>query len=278
MNYRHAFHAGNFADVFKHVLLVRMLDYLRRKPTPFFFLDTHAGIAEYDLASKQSARTGEWREGIGRLAGHAEGSAGALLKPYLDLVAPYESDGRPYRYPGSPRLAQAMLRDNDRATLCELHRDDAALLRTKMARDRRVKVVEIDGYLAWNAYLPPKERRGLVFVDPPFEMTREGQRMQAGLVSAHRKWATGTQALWYPIKNAPPGFDLAEGLRAAGLRRLLHLRLLTGRGEGLLGCGMIILNPPFPLREEAEIILPYLTARLAQGEGAGYAVEWLAGE
>ncbi len=278
MNYRHAFHAGNFADVFKHVLLVRMLDYLRRKPAPFFFLDTHAGIAEYDLAAPQSTRTGEWREGIGRLAGHAEGAAGALLKPYLDLVGPCESDGRPYRYPGSPRLAQAMLRDIDRASLCELHRQDAALLRAAMGRDRRVKVIEIDGYLAWNAFLPPKERRGLVLVDPPFEKARESQRMQAGLVSAQRKWATGTQALWYPIKSPSPGFGLAERLRAAGLRRLLHLRLWTGRSEGLHGCGMIVLNPPYSLREEAEIILPYLTARLAQGDGADCAVEWLAGE
>jgi 23S rRNA (adenine2030-N6)-methyltransferase len=228
------------------------------------------------LAAPESARTGEWREGIGRLGVAAQGEARVLLQPYLDLVGPFDAAGRPLRYPGSPRLTQALLRSDDRAIFCELHAQDAALLRANLGRDRRLKVVEIDGYIAWNAYVPPKERRGLVLVDPPFESPSEGDRMREGLIGAFRKWATGIQALWYPIKDAPLG--LAEGLRGSGLRRVLHVRFMTGRRQGLLGCGMIILNPPFAFASEAAVILPYLAERLSQGPGADYTIEWLAGE
>jgi len=163
MNYRHAFHAGNFADVFKHVLLARILAYLMRKDAALRYIDTHAGVGFYDLGEARAERTGEWRGGIGRLAAALPGASpqlAGLLQPYLDCLGPLDGEGRPNLYPGSPAIAQAMLRKQDRLTLCELHADDVRALAANIGRDKRAKVVAIDGYVALNAYVPPRERRG----------------------------------------------------------------------------------------------------------------------
>ena len=278
MNYRHAFHAGNFADVFKHALLARMLIYLMRKDAPLHFIDTHAGIGLYDLAGAEAARTGEWRGGIARLAGVPDGPARDLLAPYLRAVGGLDGQGRPALYPGSPALAQALLRPQDRMSLCEMHPDDAQLLTQNMGRDRRAKVIEADGYAALNALVPPRERRGLVLIDPPFEADDEFARMQAALLRAQRKWREGVFALWYPVKDAAAG-EFARRLAASGLRRILRLQLRIGdgSGQGLQACGLIVLNPPFALEAEAALILPALAQAMGAG-GGGFGVDWLAGE
>jgi 23S rRNA (adenine2030-N6)-methyltransferase len=282
MNYRHAFHAGNFADVFKHAVLARILVYLTRKEAPLRYLDTHAGGGLYDLAAAAAARTGEWRAGIGRLANaHLPTDVAALLAPYLAVVGAVDAEGRPALYPGSPVIAQHLLRRQDRLILCELHPDDAQILATNLGRDGRAKIIHIDGYVALNAYVPPGERRGLVFVDPPFEASDEFERLEKGLIAAHAKWESGVYALWYPLKEPAAAEKFCTRLAMSGIRRLLRLELRVGtiRADApLAGCGMIVVNPPFVLEDEATAILQVLVPLLARGPGAAYRVNWLVGE
>lgn len=202
MNYRHAYHAGNFAEVVKHAILARVVAHLREKPAAFRLLDTHAGAGLTELAGPEASRTGEWRDGIGRLcAASLDPGVRALLAPYLDAVEGANPGGQLAAYPGSPVLARSWLRPQDRLVACELEPGAAGALRRRMHGDPRVKAVTIDGWTALNAYLPPKERRGAVLIDPPFEDPGEFTRSAEGLARAHRKWATGIYLAWYPIKD-----------------------------------------------------------------------------
>ena len=274
MNYRHIFHAGNFADVFKHALLARVLTYMVQKPAPLRYIDTHAGLGRYDLSSEEAARTGEWRDGIGRLAlaGLPPGSR-ELFLPYLTAVGPLDAEGKPASYPGSPAVAQTLLRPQDRIALCELHPVDVEMLKQNIGRDRRVKVMALDGYTGLNAFVPPPERRGLVLIDPPFESREEFDRMFAALVGAHRKWSTGTYMLWYPIKDQAAVSRFATSLAGSGIRRILQLHLfvedrVAAEDGPLAGCGLVVVNPPYTLELEARGMLPLL-AELLGRSGAG---------
>src|SRR6516164_1479473 len=255
MNYRHAFHAGNFADVVKHAVLVRILVHLREKPAPFRVIDTHAGAGRYDLAAEEAQRSGEWREGIDRLVrAPIAARARALLAPYLDAVAACNGAGRLTAYPGSPALA---------------------------AGDRCSKAVAIDGWTALNAYVPPKERRGLVLVDPAFEDAGDFARLAQALAAAHRKWASGTYLAWYPIKERAAPDALARRLRRSGVPKILRAELTVAApraGTRLGACGLIVINPPWTLAGELAILLPELAVTLSGvGEGA-HCVDWLVGE
>ena len=202
MNYRHAYHAGNFADVVKHVVLSRIIEYLKRKDAPFRVIDTHAGIGLYDLSSDEAGKTGEWLDGIGRIAGKAfSAEVTALLAPYLDAAGLSDAGGAIESYPGSPLIARRLFRKQDRLFAIELHPEDAAELRQLFAGDIQTRVLELDGWLALGAQLPPKERRGLVLVDPPFEESGEFDRMADALTRAYHRWPGGIYALWYPIKS-----------------------------------------------------------------------------
>jgi len=281
MNYRHGFHAGNFADVFKHALLARLLVYLTRKETPFRVIDTHAGEGAYDLASDEAARTLEWRSGIGRLAdlSDADAETRELLAPYLDCVGAFSADGRPALYPGSPLIAARLMRGQDCAIFCELRPDAFAALRYRFGRDARVKTIHIDGYTGLGAYAPPKERRGLVLIDPPFERTDEFEAMFTAFLAAHRKWPMGVYALWHPSKNAAAERGFLSRFKAEGVKRALRLSLSTASGgEGLRRTGLVIVNPPFVFEEEARKILAFLAPRLAREAGAGFEIERLTGE
>ncbi|MCW6506438.1 23S rRNA (adenine(2030)-N(6))-methyltransferase RlmJ [Lichenifustis flavocetrariae] len=262
MNYRHAFHAGNFADVFKHLLLSRILVYLIRKPAPLRFIDTHAGIGFYDLAGTEAAKTGEWRTGIGRLdATKATPAVAALLDPYLAAVGARTTDGRPLFYPGSPGIAQHLLRPGDRLLLCERHPEDAIALKSVMGRDKRVKVLASDGYATLKASVPPPERRGLVLMDPPFEERDEFDTLAMSLASATRKWATGTYAIWYPIKEAAQVAAFQAQMATLGLARHCTIEILRDAAAGapaLRGCGLFVVNPPYLLAEEAALLLPFI--------------------
>ncbi len=276
MNYRHGFHAGNFADVFKHALLARLLLYLTRKETPFRVIDSHAGEGAYDLAGDEAERTGEWRSGIARLAdlSAAPSAARDLLAPYLDCVGPLDAEGRPALYPGSPLIAQKFLRANDRAIFCELRPDAYEALRLRFARDRRIKTIHIDGYTGASAFTPPKERRGLVLIDPPFEQKGEFFAMFDAFREAHGKWPTGIYALWHPIKDAAEAGAFYEALRSSGIKRILRLALCVGGvSERLRRTGLVVINPPFVFESEAAAVLPALAERLAQGPGAGFEIE-----
>jgi 23S rRNA (adenine2030-N6)-methyltransferase len=283
MNYRHAFHSGNFADVFKHALLARILVYLTRKETPLRFMDTHAGIGRYDLAGKEAQRAGEWRGGVARLKDAAPPrDVAALLEPYLRVLGPLDAQGRPKTYPGSPALAQALLRPQDRLALSELHPEDRATLVANMGRDKRLAIVELDGYVALNAWLPPKEKRGLVLIDPPYEAPDEAKRIVEALGHVLRKWPNGVYAMWRPIKDAREDARFLNAVAALGAPNMLRLELDIGDAPStsaasapLSKTGLLVVNPPHVLIDEAKILLAYFAGLLRRGEGAGFVCEWL---
>jgi 23S rRNA (adenine2030-N6)-methyltransferase len=285
MNYQHAFHAGNFADVHKHVVLTRILDYLRQKPAAFRVIDIHAGAGRYDLFGPQATRSGEWRDGIGRLfarpgaAARKIDAAQALLAPYLDTVASLNPGGTLRAYPGSPVIVQALLRRQDRLIACELEPKVAAALKTELGGDARAKVLAIDGWIALFANIPPKERRGLVLIDPPYEESRDFDRLSDALAQAHRKWPSGLYVLWYPIKTREAPDALARRLRRLNVPKILRCELSVApprADAALTGSGLIIVNPPFPLERELQMLLPALAGSLAAT--GGYRLDWLAAE
>jgi len=282
VNYRHAFHAGNFADVVKHATLALIIERLKAKDAPFAVIDTHAGIGRYDLQAPEALRTGEWRQGIGRLI--AATSPPAALDPYLRVVREMnqgEAGGLRW-YPGSPWLARALLRRGDRLFATELHPADHEALAGLFAGARRVKVVKLDGYQALAAFVPPRERRALVLVDPPFEEDGEFARMAEGLQAAYRRFASGVYVLWYPIKERAAIRRFHAALQASGIRRILRAEVLVARekeGERLAGCGLIVVNPPYTVPESLAQTLPWLAKLLRQDrEQAESRIDWLVPE
>lgn len=272
MNYRHAFHAGNFADVTKHALLVRILVHLLRKEAPFRVVDTHAGIGRYDLAGPEAERTGEWLGGIGRLDDPFGDDVETLLAPYRAVLDATRARYGPAVYPGSPAIVRELIRPGDRAVFVEKHPADAGTLTARFNETANTKVLRLDGWTALGGLLPPKERRGLVLIDPPFEEPGELEHALARLAAAIRKWPTGIFALWYPIKRGP-GMDGPLARFAASLgREALRLELRVAdpaTRDGLAGSGLLVVNPPWPLAREAGTLLAALAGRLAQGPGAG---------
>lgn len=281
MNYRHAYHAGNFADVFKHVLLSRILLYLGQKPAPFRVIDTHAGEGIYNLASEAAEKTSEWQGGIGRLTSREiqpPAEVETLLAPYRAVVAPYFGEATP-RYPGSPAIAAALLRKQDRMIFCEAHPEVARRLKENLGRDRRAKIIEIDGLTGLKAYVPPVERRGLVLIDPPFEAKDEFDRIVDGTATALRKWPGGSYLIWFPIKDRGAVADfyrkLAAVLGEARIGDALRLELWIDdidKMPHLVGNGLVAINPPYVLEDEAKILLPYLAETLAVTPSAGSVV------
>ncbi|MGA8048645.1 MAG: 23S rRNA (adenine(2030)-N(6))-methyltransferase RlmJ [Burkholderiales bacterium] len=277
--YRHQFHAGNFADVFKHALLVRLLLALRRKDKPFVYLDTHAGIGRYDLKHAWAQKNAEFRTGIERIFEH--GPIPPLVAPYLDTVRAENPDGRLRYYPGSPLIARSLLRAGDRAVLSELNKKDCAALQALFAGDRQVVVHLMDGYQALKAQLPPTERRGLVLIDSSFDRAREFERLAEALQAAHQRWATGVYALWFPLMEPAAMRAFERQIAASGIRRILwlDLRLSSKREAGkLAGCGMVVVNPPYGFAEEAASILDWLRRVLAPTGGGAAHCRVLVGE
>ena len=272
MNYRHAFHAGNFADVLKHLVLVRVLAHLAAKPKPFRAIDTHAGIGLYDLDADEAGRTGEWHDGIGRLDAPFAPEVEALLAPYREAVAAVRARYGAATYPGSPAIIREALRAGDKGVFVELHPVDAGTLSQRYASDSRTKVMHLDGWTALNALIPPPERRGLVLIDPPYEERGEIDRLGASLLKAARKWPTGVFLGWYPIKDILGVDRMAAALDAGVERPALRLDLMIERPDDparLSGTGLVVINPPWRLAAEAELFLPALAERLARdGYGA----------
>lgn len=256
MNYRHAFHAGNFADVVKHALLVSIVEYLKRKDKPFRVFDTHAGIGRYDLSSGQARRTGEHLEGIGRLLASPAASAPELAA-YIAAATMEGSDV----YSGSPLIVRRLLRRQDRLSAYELHPDDAATLAALFAGDVQVKTFALDGWLALGAHLPPKEKRGLVLIDPPFEERHEVESIASGLRSAHRRWPGGIYAIWYPIKREADRDRLHAALRDTGIPGISaaeFLREPVSEEAELVGSGLAVANAPYVFAAEAKRIMAIL--------------------
>jgi 23S rRNA (adenine2030-N6)-methyltransferase len=275
MNYRHAFHAGGFADCMKHALLLGLVRALQRKPAPIFVLDTHAGAGRYDLSAPLAERTGEWRAGIGRLLDDPPG----VLGDYLNIVQATQATPPPARgggaigvYPGSPLLIRTLLRPNDRLACCELHPEDHAALRRLFANDPAVAVHHRDGWEALGALLPPKQRRGLVLIDPPYEATDEFDRLVQCLCTGHARFRTGVFAAWYPIKHRAPVRAFHAALQASGIRDIVAAELLLRaptEPTRLNGCGVLVINPPYRFEAEAAHILAALLDRLGTREPGG---------
>jgi 23S rRNA (adenine2030-N6)-methyltransferase len=264
VNYRHAFHAGNHLDVFKHAALVLVLERLLEKAAPFAVLDTHAGIGVYDLASEPARKTGEFEEGVARVYDRE-----LIAAPrYVELIRELNEGGSLATYPGSPEIVRRMLRADDRLIACELHPDDAETLRVSYRRDPRVAVHRRDGYEAVRALLPPAERRGLVLIDPPFEATNEAERLAQALGDGLAKWPTGIFVAWYPIKDSRIGALLVQSARAAGFPKTLRAEFLPYRQDGVLlaGGGLIICNAPWQLGGRLGALCRELSGLLGGGD------------
>jgi 23S rRNA (adenine2030-N6)-methyltransferase len=278
VNYRHAFHAGNFADVMKHALLVRILVHLRRKETPFRVVDTHAGIGFYDLEADEAARTGEWRGGVARIEEPFAPDVEDLLQPYRAVLAEVRARRGASVYPGSPAIIREMLRREDRAIFLEMHPEDGELLSERFNEVQNTKVMRLDGWVGLYGLIPPKERRGLVLIDPPYEEPDELARAVPRLARAVEKWPTGIFAFWYPIKDRRETDGFAAALRKSIGREALRLELLVDDPADrtrLNGSGLLVINPPWTLAADAEAMLPAMAERLARGGYGAYLCERL---
>ena len=275
MNYRHAYHAGNFADVLKHAVLVWTVGYLQQKEAPLCLIDTHGGAGLYDLTAGAALKTGEAAGGILRLA--EAGARPAVLEPYLQLVARANDGEGITRYPGSPWLMGAMLRPRDRAVIGELHPEDAAALRATLSRFERVRVVEGDGYALLNRTVPPPEKRGLVLIDPPYEAVDEFETLAQAVIGAQAKWPTGAYLIWYPRKDLAAAERFHAELMNARIAKMATIEFSIGAGEmGLNACGLLLINPPWTLEQEWRGPLSWLARTLASGADADGQVRWLA--
>jgi len=278
LSYRHGFHAGNFADVLKHCVLVRLLHALQRKDKPFVYIDTHAGAGGYDLQSPLAQQTEEFRAGILRLWRQADDSP--ELMAYLDLVRQFNPSGRLLYYPGSPLIAKSLCRATDRMLFSERHPSDSLALQTLCAGDRRIQALQEDGLACLKAKLPPRERRGLIFIDPSYELKHDYPLVVDVLCDAYARFATGIYALWYPVIDRHATEHWLDKIRRTCLRRLLrieHCPHPDRSGGGMTGSGLVLINPPWQLDEWAQRLLPQLDAQLGELGSHGQ-IEWLVGE
>jgi 23S rRNA (adenine2030-N6)-methyltransferase len=278
MNYRHAFHAGNFADVFKHLVLSSLLKKMREKDKPFSYVETHAGKGRYDLRGDAARRTGEAQEGVLRLVQSPELPPDLL--GYLQLVCKMPGNEQGIRwYPGSPLIAQALLRDQDRAILVELHPEEAAELRRNLGHDRRFGVHCRDGWEALGALLPPTPRRGVLLVDPPFERSDEFEQVFAGLDQVEKRWGNATVAVWYPIKRGTDLEPVYRRLAGGAYSDVLRIEFCLHPDDTparLNGTGVFILRPPWKLDRDIEGWLPALGPALTGAPAFRYCLDWLA--
>ena len=277
--YRHQFHAGAIADVFKHALLAQLVLALEKKDRPFFCLDTHAGIGRYDLEHPWALKNAEHNDGIVLVWRRKD--APQALAPYLDAVRAENADGKLRYYPGSPRIVRGLLREHDRMALTELNKKDCEALAKLFSGDKQVQVRLLDGYQALKAFLPPAERRGVVFIDSSFDRAREFDRLTRGFAGAYRKFATGVYALWYPLMEPLAMRAFERGIVATGIRRILQLEISVhnvGWSGYVRGCGFLVANPPFGFEDTARTILKWLWLALSRKSEGGQQVRWLVPE
>lgn len=276
LSYRHAFHAGNHADVLKHFVLVEILRYYNRKDKPWCYVDTHAGAGCYSLESERAGKTGEFADGVGRLWQRDDLPAG--MAAYLDAVTQFNPHGHLTFYPGSPAVAMTLLRAQDRMRLFELHPADASLLERMFERDTdRVQVRKTDGFSGLRSLLPPPSRRAVVLIDPPFEVKEDYRSVVTVVEDALRRFPGGTYIVWYPMLARTEARQLPERLARLAPSNWLDVRLAvrgpTREGLGMLGSGLFIFNPPWVLPETLEAVLPWLVKVLGVDEGAGFNLE-----
>lgn len=279
MNYRHAFHAGNHADVFKHIVLTRLVALMSRKEQPFAYIDTHAGLGLYDLRGDQATRTGEWLEGIARLWQATDRPA--LTDDYVKVINRLNAEGELRYYPGSPELARRLMRQQDRVLLNEKHPDDGQLLKDNMKKDPRVAVHLGEGWHVPRALLPVAEKRAVMLIDPPFEQLDELQRCAKAMKETIGRMRQTVAAIWYPIKDDSRALKrFYQELTSSGAPKLLRVELLVhplDTPQSLNGSGLVISSPPWGLEEELNTLMPWLANLLGQSQG-GWKMDWLIAE
>ncbi|EOG7772932.1 23S rRNA (adenine(2030)-N(6))-methyltransferase RlmJ [Vibrio cholerae] len=278
LSYRHSFHAGNHADVLKHIVQSLILNSLQQKEKPFVYHDTHSGVGRYDLTHDWSEKTGEYKQGIARV--WQQDKIPAELDSYLDAIRQLNQGETLRYYPGSPRVARAHLREQDRMVLTELHPSDYPLLEQEFHRDRQVSIYKEDGFARLKASLPPQERRGLVLIDPPYELAKEYRDVVRAIAQSYKRWATGIYAIWYPVVNRCDIDDMLEGLQGLEIRKILQIELGVApdtNERGMTASGMIVINPPWTLESQMQTILPFLKQAIAPATGH-YKVEWVVPE
>jgi len=280
LSYRHIYHAGNFADVFKHVVLLQILRALLRKETAFFVLDTHAGIGRYELAQAEAQKNREFDTGVMRVLDCADPPA--AVADYIAQIRALNPVGHELTtYPGSPYLIRALLRSQDRLVLSELHPADVIELKRVFAGDKLVAVHQQDAYQGLKAYLPPAERRGLVLIDPPYERKDEYERVADSLATAYQRWPTGTYVIWYPILSRSLVMRFHHAIVGTGIRKILCAELCIDADTdrtAFVGSGLLVINPPWQLKEELSTQLPWLWRCLAQSGQGRQTGEWLVPE
>ena len=278
MNYRHAYHAGNHADVLKHIGLTRVIEHMKKKDKPFRVIDAHGGIGIYDLAGIEAGKTGEWEGGIAKLAEPLTRDVEDLIAPYRKVLHDLNPGGGLRFYPGSPELALRLMRGDDRLIANELHPEDAVLLERHLIRDGRARVTSLDADVCIKANLPPPERRGVILIDPPYEAKTETERALRMLKHGLRRFAQGVFMLWYPLKKDPVGEVLTSGAQAMGVAATLKVELRVREafaGGGLAGSGLLILNTPWQLDQDLRLIVPALAERLGLGTWGHATIDWL---
>lgn len=280
LSYRHSFHAGNHADVLKHTVLMLILENLKLKEKGFFYLDTHSGVGRYLLSSHESEKTGEYKEGIGRL--WDEKDLPEELARYVKMIKKLNYGGKELRYyAGSPLIAAELLRPQDRALLTELHPSDFPILRNNFSDYKNVSVKCDNGFQQVKATLPPKERRGLVLIDPPYELKEDYDLVVKAIEEGYKRFATGTYAIWYPVVLRQQTKRIFKGLEATGIRKILKIELAVrpdSDQRGMTASGMVVINPPWTLEAQMKAILPYLTKILVPEGTASWTVEWITPE
>ncbi len=281
MNYRHPYHAGNFADIVKHLLLTGLLNSLQRKETPLCYIDTHAGCGIYNLGASEAQKTLEFQGGVNRLRAATAPAPVPWVQQHLERIATLSAEKGGNWYPGSPWLAGRALRPQDRALMLELHPEDAHTLKRHMGRQHNVSVHERDAYEGLTALIPPREKRGLVLIDPPYEQERDDVPVTDLLVRARTKWPTGIYAIWFPIKHRAAVTRFYRHLRDTGIPKILTTELCILPADvptRLNGSGLVIVNPPWQFDEDCRALLAWLTPVLSDHAGASWTVDWLAGE
>ncbi|MEJ2764372.1 23S rRNA (adenine(2030)-N(6))-methyltransferase RlmJ [Photobacterium sp. MCCC 1A19761] len=278
LSYRHSFHAGNHADVVKHIVQSLILDALKQKDTAFVYHDTHSGVGRYDLEDERSEKTGEFKQGIARI--WQRDDIPAEIASYIEAIKTLNQGDELRYYPGSPRVARAQLREQDRMVLTELHPADFPLLLQEFRGDRQVKIYKEDAFTRLKGSLPPKERRGVVLIDPPYELKHEYMDVVKAIKESYKRWATGTYAIWYPVVYRENIDKMIAGLEGLGIRKILQIELgvepdTTERG--MTASGMIVINPPWKLESQMQAILPWLQQAIAPTHGF-YKVDWIVPE
>jgi len=278
LSYQHIYHAGNFADVHKHAVLCLILEALSVKEKPFFVLDAFAGRGGYELNADEAQKTGEYHSGIERL--WQKGAHPQSLECYLNAVTMFNgSSAELSRYPGSPWLIRHLLRDQDRMALCELHPAEFDALRQVIRAEKRVQLLKRDAIEGIRGLLPPKERRGLLLIDPSYETKQEYLSIPETIIQAYKHWREGTYAIWYPILSASNHEKLFATLKRSGIRKILNCSLtIDSEREGMFGTGMLVINPPWKLKEQLESVTPYLCDQLSESGKGSYSIKWLVPE